>query len=76
MKSTADGTIDIEHLRGLLDDTVAAMMMTNPNTLGLFEPGIPEIAEMVHKCGALMYYDGRTSTPCSAYAARATWAST
>ena len=63
VKSTADGTVDIEHLRRLLDDTVAAMMMTNPNTLGLFEPGIPEIAEMVHKCGALMYYDGANLNP-------------
>lgn len=63
VKSTADGTIDIEHLRGLLDDTVAAIMMTNPNTLGLFEPGIPEIAELVHGCGALLYYDGANLNP-------------
>ena len=63
VKSTADGTVDIEHLRGLLDDTVAAMMMTNPNTLGLFEPCIPEITAMVHDCGALMYYDGANLNP-------------
>ena len=63
VKSTADGTVDVEDLRGLLDDTVAAMMMTNPNTLGLFEPRIPEIAEMVHACGALMYYDGANLNP-------------
>ena len=37
MKSTKDGIVDVDDLRGLLDDTVAAMMMTNPNTLGLFE---------------------------------------
>ena len=39
------------------------MMMTNPNTLGLFEPNIPDIAEMVHKAGALMYYDGANLNP-------------
>jgi glycine dehydrogenase subunit 2 len=39
------------------------MMMTNPNTLGLFEPQIPEIAEMVHACGGLMYYDGANLNP-------------
>lgn len=37
VKSTAEGIVDVNDLRGLLDDTVAAMMMTNPNTLGLFE---------------------------------------
>ena len=63
VKSNADGTIDIDHLRCLLDDTVAAIMMTNPNTLGLFEPGIPEIAKIVHECGALLYYDGANLNP-------------
>lgn len=63
VKSTPDGTIDINHLKELLDDTIAAIMMTNPNTLGLFEPGIPEIAKMVHACGALLYYDGANLNP-------------
>ena len=63
VKSTADGTVDVDCLRGLLDGTVAAMMMTNPNTLGLFEPKIPEIARLVHECGALMYYDGANLNP-------------
>ena len=61
VKSLADGTVDVEHLRQLLDemgDQVAAMMMTNPNTLGIFEPRVLEITEMVHKAGGLMYYDG------------------
>ena len=40
-----------------LDETVAAVMMTNPNTLGLFERNIPEIARLAHEAGALMYYD-------------------
>ncbi len=61
VKSLADGTVDVEHLRQLLDELgnqVAAMMMTNPNTLGIFEPRVLEITEMVHKAGGLMYYDG------------------
>ncbi|MCM1163979.1 MAG: aminomethyl-transferring glycine dehydrogenase subunit GcvPB [Muribaculaceae bacterium] len=63
VKSLPDGTVDVEALRPLLDETVAAVMMTNPNTLGLFEYSIPEIAEMVHACGALMYYDGANLNP-------------
>ena len=63
VKSTADGIVDVEDLKGLLDDTVAAMMMTNPNTLGLFEANIPEIANLVHDCGGLMYYDGANLNP-------------
>src|SRR5574344_1475682 len=63
VKSTAEGIVDMEDLKGLLDDSVAAMMMTNPNTLGLFEKNIPEIAQMVHDCGGLMYYDGANLNP-------------
>ncbi len=63
VKSLPDGTVDIEALRSLLDDTVAAVMMTNPNTVGLFEYSIPEIADMVHAAGALMYYDGANLNP-------------
>lgn len=63
VKSTADGMVDVEDLKGLLDDTIAAMMMTNPNTLGLFECKIPEIEKLVHECGGLMYYDGANLNP-------------
>ena len=63
VKSTPEGIVDVDDLRSLLDDTVAAMMMTNPNTLGLFERNIPEIASLVHGCGALMYYDGANLNP-------------
>lgn len=63
VKSLPDGTVDVEALRPLLDDTVAAMMMTNPNTLGIFERNIPEIARIVHECGALLYYDGANLNP-------------
>ena len=61
VKSLPDGTVDVAHLRQLLDelgDQVAAMMMTNPNTLGIFEPRVLEITKMVHEAGGLMYYDG------------------
>ena len=63
VKSRADGSVDVEDLRTLLDDGVAAMMMTNPNTLGMFERDIPEIARLVHECGGLMYYDGANLNP-------------
>lgn len=63
VKSTADGLVDVEDLKPLLGPDVAAMMMTNPNTLGLFEKDIPEIAKLVHDCGALMYYDGANLNP-------------
>ena len=63
VKSNSDGTVDVDSLRPLLDDTVAAVMMTNPNTLGIFEKNIPEIAELVHGAGALLYYDGANLNP-------------
>jgi len=63
VKSLEDGTVDVEDLKTKLDDTVAAMMMTNPNTLGLFEKQIPEITKLVHDCGGLMYYDGANLNP-------------
>lgn len=63
VKSRPDGTLDVEALRPLLNDEVAAVMMTNPNTLGIFETDIPEIAKAVHEAGALMYYDGANLNP-------------
>ena len=63
VKSLPDGTVDVEALRGLLDDSVAAVMMTNPHTAGIFEHNIPEIARMAHEAGALMYYDGANLNP-------------
>ncbi|WP_461210721.1 aminomethyl-transferring glycine dehydrogenase subunit GcvPB [Desulfocurvus sp. DL9XJH121] len=53
-----DGMVDPEALRAALDDEVAAVMMTCPNTLGLFEKHLPEIVEMIHAVDALLYYDG------------------
>lgn len=63
VKSREDGTVDVADLEPLLDDTVAAMMLTNPNTLGIFEKDIPRIASLVHQAGALMYYDGANLNP-------------
>ena len=66
VKSQADGTVDLEDLNricSLCGDAVAAMMMTNPNTLGLFETQIPAIAKLIHDCGGLMYYDGANLNP-------------
>lgn len=63
VKSLPDGTVDTADMLSKLDDTVAAMMMTNPNTVGIFERDIPAIAAAVHKAGALMYYDGANLNP-------------
>jgi glycine dehydrogenase subunit 2 len=52
------GCVDIKALEDIMDDTVAGLMLTNPNTLGLFEEDILKISEMVHNCGGLLYYDG------------------
>ena len=58
IKSNEKGQVDVDALRAVLDDSVAAIMMTNPNTLGLFEENILEISEIMHKNGSLLYYDG------------------
>ena len=63
VKSKPNGSIDVEDLKPLLDDTVAGIMMTNPNTLGMFETEIMEIADLVHKAGGLLYYDGANLNP-------------
>ena len=53
-----DGGVDLDDLRAKADDTVACLMLTNPNTLGVFDPNITEIAKIVHDVGATLYYDG------------------
>ncbi|MFN2119534.1 MAG: aminomethyl-transferring glycine dehydrogenase subunit GcvPB [Anaerolineales bacterium] len=52
------GNVDLEALKAACDDTVLGMMLTNPNTLGLFDEHVVEVAEIVHQCGGLMYGDG------------------
>jgi len=56
--SNADGGVDIEDLKAKADDTVACLMLTNPNTLGIFDPHIEQITEIVRDAGATAYYDG------------------
>jgi glycine dehydrogenase subunit 2 len=58
VKSTKDGAVDLEHLKSVLSDEIAGLMLTNPSTLGLFEQNIVEIATLVHEAGGLLYYDG------------------
>jgi glycine dehydrogenase subunit 2 len=58
LATNADGGVDIDDLRAKADTDVACLMLTNPNTLGLFDPNIAEIAEIVHGVGATLYYDG------------------
>ena len=63
VKSNEMGLVDVEALKPLLGDDIAGIMMTNPNTLGLFEKDIREIAGLVHACGGLLYYDGANMNP-------------
>ena len=66
VKSTPEGLVDLADLERLVAQegpNIAAMMMTNPNTLGLFERQIPQIEKMIHEAGALMYYDGANLNP-------------
>ena len=56
--STKEGTVDLEMLKKALSEKTACFMLTNPNTLGIFETDIREIARLVHEAGALLYYDG------------------
>lgn len=58
VKSSNEGLVDVENLKKILDDKVAGLMLTNPNTLGLFEKDMKEIARLVHEAGGLLYYDG------------------
>lgn len=58
LPSAEDGRVDVEALRAAVGEDTAALMLTNPNTLGLFERDIEEVAEVVHEAGGLLYYDG------------------
>jgi glycine dehydrogenase subunit 2 len=58
VKSNAEGLVDLDALKEALDGEVAGLMMTCPNTLGLFEKDVAEICRLVHEAGGLMYYDG------------------
>ncbi len=56
--SNARGGVDLEELKKVVNDEVAALMLTNPNTVGLFEENISEITKLIHDAGGLLYYDG------------------
>lgn len=58
IKSNENGMVDIDSLKAVLNDNVAAIMLTNPNTLGLFEEEINHVQSLVHQAGGLLYYDG------------------
>ncbi|MBF8378725.1 aminomethyl-transferring glycine dehydrogenase subunit GcvPB [Alicyclobacillus mali] len=66
--SRADGRVDLEALRQAVSERTAALMLTNPNTLGLFERDIVEIARIVHDAGGLLYYDGANMNAILGYA--------
>ncbi len=63
VKSNIDGTVNIDSLKGVLSDEIAGIMLTNPNTMGIFEKDIYEIAKLVHDAGGLLYYDGANLNP-------------
>ncbi len=58
IKSNEKGQVDINALKSVLDKDVAGIMMTNPNTLGIFEENVKEISDIMHENGSLLYYDG------------------
>jgi len=58
VQTDARGNVDVEHLRTLVDERTAGLMLTNPSTLGLFDENIEEVAKVFHDAGALLYYDG------------------
>jgi len=63
VKSNQDGSVSVTDLRKVLSDEVAGIMLTNPNTIGMFEKDILKIAELVHEAGGLLYYDGANLNP-------------
>lgn len=63
VESNIDGTVNIDSLKEMLSDEIAGIMLTNPNTIGMFEKDICEIAKLVHDAGGLLYYDGANLNP-------------
>jgi len=61
--SDRDGCVDVEALKAAVSEKTAGLMLTNPNTLGIFEKNIEEIAKIVHEAGGLLYYDGANLNP-------------
>lgn len=65
--SDEKGCVDLEALKEVLDEDVAGLMLTNPNTLGLYDENIEEICQLVHGVGALLYYDGANANAIMGY---------
>ncbi|MCP5508635.1 MAG: aminomethyl-transferring glycine dehydrogenase subunit GcvPB [Chlamydiales bacterium] len=63
IKTNSVGDMDIDDLKAHVSERTAGLMLTNPNTLGLFSPKIEEIADIIHKSGGLLYYDGANLNP-------------
>ena len=58
IKSNEQGNVDLNNLKAVLNNEIAGLMLTNPNTLGIFDENIKEISKLVHEAGGLVYYDG------------------
>ena len=71
--SDARGQIDMAALRAACDDSVAGLMLTNPNTLGIFEEDIQEVVDLVHDCGGLVYGDGANMNALTGIARPGAW---
>ncbi|NLC11233.1 MAG: aminomethyl-transferring glycine dehydrogenase subunit GcvPB [Firmicutes bacterium] len=67
VKSDSRGGVDLDSLKALLDEEVAALMLTNPNTLGLYDENIDVICQLVHEAGGLLYYDGANANAIMGY---------
>jgi len=63
LSTTEEGDVDLEEIKKVLSPRTAGLMLTNPNTLGLFSPSILQISQAVHDCGGLLYYDGANLNP-------------
>ncbi|MBN9377632.1 MAG: glycine dehydrogenase (aminomethyl-transferring) [Chlamydiales bacterium 38-26] len=63
IRTNSAGDLDLEHLKSMVSNRTCGLMLTNPNTLGLFSPHILDIAEIVHASGGLLYYDGANLNP-------------
>jgi len=70
IRSDSRGQIDFEQLRNIVTEDVAALMVTNPSTLGTFEPRIAEVAELLHARGAQLYMDGANMNALAGVASR------
>ena len=67
VKSNAQGTVDLEDLKSKINANTAGIMLTNPNTLGVFEPDILEIARLIHDVDGLLYWDGANANAVMGY---------